>query len=213
LPAISEVIEWKRCPQRRAAQFEAVRPHSPLQEVSRRSDHPEAVRQEPGPSTLSAIRLQRRRGNAMSDEILGVIIGGAIGIVGSLLGVVANHLLAARRDEIQRKREDSRRWTDGVSDLISVPRSLRPRLHPLPRVLPTAQVEREFPAISQSAKRLVNRLEALRVRRKAVSPRVMEQVKLNVDQLQGLLDLLAEGKTAASNVTKGPTIGPIDRLG
>jgi len=54
----------------------------------------------------------------MSEQLLGVIIGGAIGLLGSLIGIVVNHWLEIRREErrlkIEAERELRGRLTEGL---------------------------------------------------------------------------------------------------
>ncbi len=59
----------------------------------------------------------------MSEQLVGVIIGGVIGIVGSIIGALFNHWLTLRRDMQLRKLEARYRLramlTDSPSDMIA----------------------------------------------------------------------------------------------
>ena len=58
----------------------------------------------------------------MSPELQGVIIGGSIGILGSLLGIFVNHWLTVRREnyalKLEIERELRKKLTEGVSPNI-----------------------------------------------------------------------------------------------
>ena len=60
-------------------------------------------------------------GNVMSDQLIGVIVGGAIGMIGAIVGALVNHWLTLRRDIRSRKLEEADRLrsqlTGGAKEL------------------------------------------------------------------------------------------------